>query len=143
MMFLKCIAAGVAFFPLAALCGTLERYVERFNAEDEELYTNAIPNAAAAEFIRSGYGAAYLPPSPNIYKSKAGAQQAHESDASEESRRRYWRSRIMARTPRRAEISSSRTGRPGMRERTSFRRSSGESTITSGSRGTAGMRVSG
>ena len=35
--------------------------------------------AAAAEFIRSGYGAAYLPPSPNIYKSKAGAQQAHEA----------------------------------------------------------------
>ena len=53
MMFLKCIAAGVAFFPLAALCGTLERYVERFNAEDEELYTNAIPNAAAAEFMKA------------------------------------------------------------------------------------------
>ena len=30
---------------------TLEKYVARFNAEDEELYTNSIPNAAAEKFL--------------------------------------------------------------------------------------------
>ena len=29
----------------------LNAYVEEFNAADEELYTNAIPNSAAAEFL--------------------------------------------------------------------------------------------
>ena len=29
----------------------LNAYVSEFNAADEELYTNAIPNSAAAEFL--------------------------------------------------------------------------------------------
>ena len=31
--------------------GTLRGYVAAFNADDEELYTNAVPNAAAADFL--------------------------------------------------------------------------------------------
>ena len=31
--------------------GVLTEYVRRFNSDDEELYTNAIPNSAAAEFM--------------------------------------------------------------------------------------------
>ncbi|MBO7720901.1 MAG: type I DNA topoisomerase [Kiritimatiellae bacterium] len=35
--------------------------------------------AAAKDFIVSSYGAEYYPPSPNLYRSKAGAQGAHEA----------------------------------------------------------------
>ena len=41
----------VAFGGLALSAGTLRDYVAAFNAEDEELYTNAVCNAQAADFL--------------------------------------------------------------------------------------------
>ena len=42
----------VAFGGLALSAGTLRDYVAAFNAEDEELYTNAVCNAQAADFAK-------------------------------------------------------------------------------------------
>ena len=75
MMFLKCIAAGVAFFPLAALCGTLERYVERFNAEDEEKDPDSVLNfyralirlRTASDIARDGDYKDLAPLHPRLY----------------------------------------------------------------------------
>ena len=41
--------AGTAAFPLAA--DSLENWVDRFNADDEEIYANAIPNSSAKAFL--------------------------------------------------------------------------------------------
>ena len=45
--------AAVSFMTGNSLLGNveLERYVAEFNAADEELYTNTVPNAAAMEFL--------------------------------------------------------------------------------------------
>ena len=32
---------------------SLQKYVEQFNADDEELYANAIPNKSALEFLKN------------------------------------------------------------------------------------------
>lgn len=40
---------------------------------------SAAARTAAAAFISSSFGAGYLPAKPNVYKSKAGAQEAHEA----------------------------------------------------------------
>lgn len=39
--------------PALLTTAVLYKYVERFNADDQELYVNAIPNKDAAEFLKN------------------------------------------------------------------------------------------
>ena len=45
----------------------------------DSLRISAEAQKEAADYIQSTYGQTYLPPSPRVYKSKAGAQDAHEA----------------------------------------------------------------